>query len=642
MRAAIALGGRLAWGSGWRGDGARRRSVLLALASAVATAALLLVEQFAGHTFAPLPLYGPGFVDAAGPVLLVICAVVPVLVLVAVAGRMAAEARERRLAALRLLGLSAGRSSLVAATELTVATAIGVLVGLWAAGQVPNVPNSIGAFSWPPGDTSSIPRAGNQLVIAAVVLAVAVLPTVVRPRPRAAIAPSVRRGGAPSSSRRRALPLAAGLGLCLLARLRYDVGGGARSTEAVLLFAAGTALTAVGIVVVVPLLVRLVADALVRWGARSPAALIAGRRMQAQPAAAARVVATLVVALFLGTAAQATVAAQESLSDRWLPPDASAMQILYIQRPDALAAVDRDPSILAEAPGVVQVARYGTLSACDPQGRDCRPVLVATCAALTSLMPSVSGCVDGTPYRLVVPGRAEPPLEQQIVLRRPWLTGDEPAPPDDPAVPYSTPSAELLIPGASGERIDPLVLPPDTPQLATLRGVQDDTIRILAQVGRALPEYLSARGVAVVGQYVPETDPRRIAELRDLTLALTLFGLIVGLVAFAITLSDRLGERRAEVVGLQLVGTPRALLQASHAWETGTPLVLGAGLALALGRALGDVYLGIGWQGAQAPVVPGHTTLVLVGAALVGVIALTTLTARLSNPRIRPDLIRAT
>ena len=157
-------------------------------------------------------------------------------------------------------------------------------------------------------------------------------------------------------------------------------------------------------------------------------------------------------------------------------------RILYIQRPDALAAVDRDPSILAEAPGVVQVARYGTLSACDPQGRDCRPVLVATCAALTSLMPSVSGCVDGTPYRLVVPGRAEPPLEQQIVLRRPWLTGDEPAPPDDPAVPYSTPSAELLIPGASGERIDPLVLPPDTPQLATLRGVQDDTIRILAQV----------------------------------------------------------------------------------------------------------------------------------------------------------------
>lgn len=90
------------------------------------------------------------------------------------------------------------------------------------------------------------------------------------------------------------------------------------------------------------------------------------------------------------------------------------------------------------------------------------------------------------------------------------------------------------------------------------------------------------------------------------------------------------------------MGTPRALLQASHAWETGTPLVLGAGLALALGRALGDVYLGIGWQGAQAPVVPGHTTLVLVGAALVGVIALTTLTARLSNPRIRPDLIRAT
>lgn len=647
MRSAFALGWRLAWGQGRYGGAARLRTTLLAAASALATAVLLRAIRDALDTFWT-PAYQPGYVDLAGPAALLVCAVIPALVLVGAAGRMAAESRERGLATLRLLGLSAARVRLVAAGELAVATLTGIAVGMAAADLLPG-----GGFGvvdvWPRRGSFSATGPTSQLVIAAAVLSAAVLPTLLRPRGGALAARTVRRAPSVRPPWWRALPLAGGLGLCLVAHAMYGAGDGGRADVPVLMFAAGTALTAVGVIVVVPLLVRLAAGALVRVGASRPAALLAGRRMLAQPAAAARVVATLVVALFLGTAAQATVAAQESLEDRWVG-SGGGVQVLYVTDPAALDTLRREPGILGQLPGLKDVTRYGTASVCDRAGTECLPVLVGSCAALRQLTPGATGCVDGTPYRLVraldgVPARAaDDPLvrlgRDGLVLRRPWLTVPGPAQPGEAAVAYPAPTATLTVPFLPGERLDYLLLPPDTPQLAALGAAQEHTVRLVAPGGREARGHLEAHGIPFERRYVVAGDPARIGQLRTDLLDLTQLGVLLGLVAFAITFLDRVAQRRAEVVGLQLVGVPRRMLRAGHAWEMGTPLVLGAGLAIALGRLVGDLYLGLGWQGADAPAVPEFTTTALVTATLVGIVALTALSAVVSNPRMRPELIR--
>lgn len=71
---------------------------------------------------------------------------------------------------------------------------------------------------------------------------------------------------------------------------------------------AGIGLTGIGVVIVVPVFVRLLADLLHRFSP-GPATLIAARRLQAQPAGVARVIAALMIGLFLVMGARCVVVA---------------------------------------------------------------------------------------------------------------------------------------------------------------------------------------------------------------------------------------------------------------------------------------------------------------------------------------------
>jgi len=74
------------------------------------------------------------------------------------------------------------------------------------------------------------------------------------------------------------------------------------------IFFAGVALLRIGVVLLVPTFVRLVADLLLTATAR-PTLVIAGRRLQAQPAAVNRVISGLLIGPFLVTGARGVVAA---------------------------------------------------------------------------------------------------------------------------------------------------------------------------------------------------------------------------------------------------------------------------------------------------------------------------------------------
>jgi putative ABC transport system permease protein len=72
----------------------------------------------------------------------------------------------------------------------------------------------------------------------------------------------------------------------------------------------GITLLGIGVILAVPILVRLLADVLVRRTGH-PGLVIAGRRLQARTAAMTRVVAGLLVGLFVVTGARAVVVAFE-------------------------------------------------------------------------------------------------------------------------------------------------------------------------------------------------------------------------------------------------------------------------------------------------------------------------------------------
>jgi hypothetical protein len=132
-------------------------------------------------------------------------------------------------------------------------------------------------------------------------------------------------------------------------------------------------------------------------------------------------------------------------------------------------------------------------------------------------------------------------------------------------------------------------------------------------------------------------DYNFVAGLRAMVWAVAAVVLSVGLLAFAISAIDRAVSRRAEMVSLQLLGTPRRVIRAAQWWEALLPLALGLPGAVLLGWALGRGYLLLA-EALRAS--PWESTLALGGLATAAAVLIAGLTVVASAPRIRPDLIR--
>jgi len=115
----------------------------------------------------------------------------------------------------------------------------------------------------------------------------------------------VRRASTRPPTPWRLVPLVVGVLLCLYAQRSPDDGSWAA------VFPAAVLSLGVGVVLVVPVFVRLVAVGLERV-ARGPVLLVAARRLQAQPAGINRVITGLLVGLFVVTGARSVVTAFES------------------------------------------------------------------------------------------------------------------------------------------------------------------------------------------------------------------------------------------------------------------------------------------------------------------------------------------
>lgn len=652
MKAEAALGLRLA-GIRRGGWAPRWRSLSVFVAGVVGCYLLLTLAAIIASEITQRPL---GFVESGVKILLatvILVVLTPVVTLAATTARLAAATRDRQLANLRLIGLSAKRTRLVAAAEGGVSTFVGAVVGAFA--FVLTRP-MLAQFrpagrNWPL--ETLIPHwyaaAAAVALVPAVVVGVAMVPRVGRSGEALAIA---RRGPARRPRLARLIPLVLGVGLAGFvianAESRFDPNAhGTNDWLAPYLFA-GIALLALGILLSVPWLVRALADVLVGHGSRT-LLLIAGRRLQAQPSGVTRIVAGLLIGLFIVTGGRAVVVAFEDTNQyrsAALTESIGQVGTMLVERAVADEAIER----LRARPDVSVVQPITVLeTACAKDDVACGyRAYVGTCADLKVVVPTLQGCRDGVVTRLTLLAdeageRADMPAQDTQ-----W-TAQGSRNTAAPSIRLPAPEASLEDHSGmySAAALDGIVLvPPSLPGVADLIPQADIELLIRAEPGSPIEGVFDAvynptNSVksGFLGGTLPSTDYYRfVVGLRALVWAIAGLVIALGLITFLFSAVDRALSRRSEVVALQLVGVPSTLLRRSQAVEALAPLGLGAALAIGLGFLAGTSFLAFGGILDLAPLRP---TLILVAVAIAGSTLVAALIAAMASPSIRAENIRS-
>ena len=629
------LGLRLAVGTG----GQRARTVATGTAAAVAVVVVLVVWDVAEGEVGRTAAFGRGQVSllVGGTVAMV---ALPALVLVATMARLSAGVRDRRLAALRLLGLGAGGTRLVAATETGLAGLLGALLGsAVATGVLPLVPR---VTSWHTGALEPPPLvvAGVVLAVVAVGVATASLPP--RLSSRRAVG-GARREGERSASLLRAVPLLAGFVVCWATRSPLVDQSSTLPLTEVAAILVGILLLGVGMLLVVPVFTSMVAVVVLRLG-RGPGATLLGRRLQSQPAGATRVVAALMVGLFVVVAARGVVGTfmatpqYQSAAD-FVEHDQTAEVTAHAGR----AAVTGEA--LRSLPGVRRVESYRVLRGATPrstpgsaaQEPDRMTVIVATCEQLAGSAGSLPGCSDRGASVVDEPFFFHPGADTIRVRSDTGTHGRGPA----VSVPVAgattiDPEAFARAVGGALEGTPAVVVPPSTSGVAALLPHTDRLVVAHAGPGRFLYDRVQAAGFRI--------DSRVDLDTYDfvqgmLALVWLLAGVVlsIGLLTFTVAGIDRALGRRRELTALRLVGTPGGLLRRTQWAEAALPSVAGSLLAIAAGGYAGTTYL----QLDDDMTMPMTATLALAAAAVAASVLLAWLTTLGTTAGLDPEHIRA-
>ena len=237
---------------------------------------------------------------------------VPVIIFIVMATRVAAAHREQRLAAIRLVGATRRQVAVVAAVETGLGAVAGTALG-WIGYEVGR--RIVAATVTFQGarfflDDVVVAPWLLALVLAGVPLLAMLTTIVALSRVQAGPLATSRHGRRPPPSARRALPLAAGIGGLLAAaplRRVVDRETGETLDNLAPLF---VILTIVGFVTIGPWLCLLAGRGVARVSRRVPG-LIAARRIASDPRATFRAVSVVVLAVFAVTFSASLVDASE-------------------------------------------------------------------------------------------------------------------------------------------------------------------------------------------------------------------------------------------------------------------------------------------------------------------------------------------
>ncbi|CAN5716003.1 FtsX-like permease family protein [soil metagenome] len=553
----------------------------------------------------------------------------PLVVLIATASRLSARTTERRLAALRVLGLSAKRTRRVLAAETSVVATIGALVGaaVWAIARPFSQRVGIGSLNWW-ADDISVPPPIIGIVITVVVALAAVIallganPTVE--------SPGQGRANRAAPPTRRWRPVVLATGLVLLAS-SYIVTSSLPDNTWFAIFALGNLLTALGLAFSVPTFARLAAGILDRKRG-STAATLASRRLRYEPTAVGRVIAAMLIVVFAGGFAQALLAAFDHAyagDGETNERAADAPIVLSLNR-----VADPDISALDQSEGTVAVVE--TISSTD-ENADAL-ILLANCDTMVMLSPATdpATCDNRVPQPLVSsflpeasPLRPTPALADALAAV--GYTGD-----------IGGPLASEIFTGVGR---DGSTIGGDirlAPELATLRsGPSVSNVSIVIDPDSE-PTRVAARiaGLEPTGELSGLDDIGRLRfadSYRTLVNAAMIFTLVISLGAAALAATDRAIERRRTAAHLAALGVPAKTQRKAEVLTTMTPLALGL-IAAVVGAGLsGSSYLEWGEPGLRLPLA-SSAIILLTGLGCAAVAA--GIAAAATSTRPTPDRLR--
>ncbi|MDX3234286.1 ABC transporter permease [Streptomyces sp. ME03-5709C] len=561
---------------------------------------------------------GPGRFDPRLAVLVaLICVVllVPVGVFIATAVRFGGDRRDRRLAALRLVGADVGMTRRIAAGEALFGALLGLLVGTGLFSAARRLAGSVRLWgvSAFPADVAPDPLPAGLIVVTILVGAVLVTQSALR---SVVIEPLGVVRHATSRPRRlwwRLPAPVAGVGVLMCTGSVGEESG----SDGVYPIALGAVLVLVGLTGVLPWLV----EAAVRRLRGGPVAWqLAVRRLQLGSGAASRTVSGITVAVAGAIALQMVLGGmQEDFASSSAPKAAAGPSARAdVVRPDfrvgtasggagAPALAERMTEEFRRVEGVRRVVAtvqaYVRRADVDAGPGSVTTLTVASCATLRSLA-SLPSCRDGDTFVARQGGTA----------RR----AREAGPAADGAV---RPGARLDLGGSDGAKGEVWTLPVSARPVVAVRDplgdVHDGVLATPgALAGHRLPQASTFASVAIdhrvpdAAEYLRNAAARldpalRVHGLADvgrdrqyssvqtglrvggtLTVALIAAGMLVAMV-------EQLRERRRLLSVLVAFGTRRGTLAWSVLWQTAVPVLAGTVVAIAGGLVLGRAMLGI-------------------------------------------------
>ncbi|KOX21301.1 membrane protein [Streptomyces sp. NRRL F-6491] len=583
-------------------------------------------------------------------ILLVVVACVvlllPVLVFVATAVRFGGEQRDRRLAALRLVGADVPTTRRIAAGESLADALLGLLVG---AGLFAAARRFAGSFTlWDvnafPSDVVPMPALAALALVTVPVASVAVTLAALR---GVAIEPlGVVRASVPRRRRLwwRLLVLAAGAALLAPLMGRVEVTRTSIDTVPVV---AGTVLFLIGLTTLLPWLVE---AGVKRLHAGPVAWQLAVRRLQLSSGTAARAVSGIVVAATGAIALQMLFQAMEK--DFTLPTgeDSSRSQIAVGFRGRTAAEARDITARFARTEGVAEALSVIESNAWRPgppeEGKDFAPsasVRVGDCSSLREFA-DLPSCRDGDVFVALAHGAQGAPDDARITaVARPGATvalrdphppeGERKRPADTPPPRWEIPEGAKVVdsrPDPTGMyRYGVLVTPSAIDSALLDAPYAQSTIRLDPAVPDAAEH---ARNTAAAVDPTAWVKDLKDTE-RDAAFSSVRTGILVGstltmlLVAASllVTTLEQLRDRKRLLSSLVAFGTRRSTLCWSVLWQTAVPIALGLALAVAGGLALGVVLLEMGGQRVQDWWV--FLPVVGIGAALIAVVTLLSMPA---------------
>ncbi|MGW3669202.1 ABC transporter permease [Streptomyces sp. NPDC005141] len=590
-----------------------------------------------GYSYAPFPAVEPSTLTDVRFALATLV-LLPLGIFLSVCARLSAASRMRRLAALRLLGLSIKGTQRVNAAETVVAALLGAVLGLgeyWVLNQVMSRAGLPG-LRWYPGDGALSAATIAVCLVGCPALAWFVSRESARD---ATVNPlAVRRTAVPRPpSKWVGLLLLSGLGI-VCGFCATDLMGHPASSLGLnaVLVVAGVVLTGVGLVLTLPLL----SYALARRVARTTQSLtlnLAMRRNEAEPGSAMRVVTSLVLLVYVASLAQGVLIQLEQVTR-----PSGAVQDYSLPLSGLSTRQQRDLNDVSGAKAhALLMNSWVDLNAEQPGVvLSSATALVATCAQLQRMTVRTEGCVDGKVLRLVDPNSSvgsdmRPGNSFPFRLR-----ADNGR---DQSLNIAVPAGRVVYSGYSGSAVGTaeLLVPPSAlPADARPRDAE------LLLAGSSDPGRVRAvlDGIAAVAPIAEiELVGLNIQGLEQISVVETLLalgmimGLVIGVAAFLVSVTDRAVERRAQVTAVTLIGARAGTMRAVQCAQVVLPLGLGLVLALFTGKLAESSYLITGGGTIQWDLA-GIPLLALAAAGVVAMAAVGSLP--LVGRRIDPELIR--